>query len=89
MIIDTDTNCTPHTKALKDRGVTHIGRYYAARGSKRITRDEAQALSKAGMQVFVVYEACGFGFGLCRQLTAECPFCCSNCAWVRDALLSM
>src|SRR4029077_14236412 len=29
-----------------------------------------EALLRAGHQVHVVYEACGFGFGLCRRLQA-------------------
>ncbi len=59
MIIDTDTNCTPHTKALKDRGVTAIGRYYAAKGSKRLTKAEAQSVCDAGLRLFTVYEDSG------------------------------
>lgn len=58
-VIDTDTNCTPHLDDLKRRGVTAIGRYYAVRGSKRLTRTEAQAISDAGIQVFIVYEDSG------------------------------
>ena len=53
LVIDTDTNCAPHTNALKARGVTHIGRYYAARGSKRLSKAEAQAISAAGLRVFI------------------------------------
>lgn len=57
MIIDTDTNCTPHLDVLKDRGVTCVGRYYAARGSwKRLTQVEAQTISNAGLKLFSVYE---------------------------------
>lgn len=59
MIIDTDTCTTSHLADLKARGVTHIGRYYAAKGSKRLTKDEARAISDAGLQVFVVYEDSG------------------------------
>lgn len=59
MIIDTDTNCTNHLASLKARGVTHIGRYYAAKGSKRLSKAEARAISDAGLQVFVVYEDSG------------------------------
>ena len=29
-----------------------------------------ETLLARGHRVYVVYEACGFGFGLCRQLTA-------------------
>lgn len=58
-VIDTDTNCTPHLDDLKRRGVTAIGRYYAARGSKRITKTEAQAICAAGLQLFIVYEDSG------------------------------
>lgn len=58
-VIDTDTNCTPHLDDLKTHGVEVIGRYYAARGSKRLTKTEAQAISDAGLQVFIVYEDSG------------------------------
>ena len=34
-----------------------------------------ETLLARGHAVFVVYEACGFGFGLCRQLTAAGATC--------------
>jgi hypothetical protein len=59
-VIDTDTNCIPHLDHLKVRGATAIGRYYARSASwKRLTKDEAQAISEAGLELFVVYEDSG------------------------------
>lgn len=68
IVIDTNTNCTKHVASLKARGVTHIGRYYArsAHSDKRLLAAEAQALSAAGFQMFVVYEDSGD-----PQLTVE------------------
>lgn len=57
--IDTDTNCTLRTGPLKRRGVTHVGRYYAAKGSKRLSKTEAETLSGAGLRIFTVYEDSG------------------------------
>lgn len=58
-VIDTNTNCTGHLEDLKRRGVEVIGRYYAARGDKRLTQTEAQAISDAGLKLFIVYEDSG------------------------------
>lgn len=59
VVIDTNTNCTPYIAVLKKRGVTHIGRYYASGAWKRITKAEAQALSDAALQIFMVFEDSG------------------------------
>lgn len=59
LIIDTDTNCLHHLDSLKGHGVSAIGRYYARAGTKRLTKTEAQAISDAGMRLFVVYEDSG------------------------------
>ncbi|HEV2816809.1 MAG TPA: glycoside hydrolase domain-containing protein [Allosphingosinicella sp.] len=55
-IIDTNTNVTTHMADLKKRGVTAIGRYYSSSAWKRLTKAEAQAISKAGVKIFVVFE---------------------------------
>jgi hypothetical protein len=54
--IDTNDNVSAHIQLLKSRGVTAVGRYYSSSGWKRITRQEAIDISKAGMDVFVVFE---------------------------------
>jgi Domain of unknown function (DUF1906) len=59
MIIDTNTNC--NDKRIIDfmvkRGIETVGRYYSkGGGSKVVTKGEAQALSSAGINLFVVYE---------------------------------
>jgi hypothetical protein len=56
MIIDTNTNCSPHVETLRGREVTCIGRYYASSAWKRLTKTEAQLLSDAGFQIFCVFE---------------------------------
>lgn len=58
-VIDTDTNCTPHLDALKTRGVKRIGRYYASKAWKRLTKTEAQAICAAGFELFTVFEDSG------------------------------
>lgn len=59
IVIDTDTNCSHHLEHLRAEGVTHIGRYYARAGTKRLTKTEAQILSDAGLDLFIVYEDSG------------------------------
>lgn len=59
VVIDTNTNCTPHIAALQKRGVTHVGRYYASGAWKRVTKAEAQALSDVAIQIFTVFEDSG------------------------------
>lgn len=56
MIIDTNDNVGAHLATLKERGVTAIGRYYSRKAWKRITIHEAQAISAAGLDLFVVFE---------------------------------
>jgi hypothetical protein len=55
-IIDTDSNTTHAIDALKRAGVEVVGRYYSSEASKRLALPEAQALSAAGIQIFVVFE---------------------------------
>jgi hypothetical protein len=57
MIIDTDTNCTRQVTFLVQRGVEHVGRYYASsNGPKVIKKAEARALSAKGIRIFTVFE---------------------------------
>lgn len=70
MIIDTDSNCTKQVSFLVQRGVEAVGRYYAAsKGSKVITKAEAQTLSSKGIKIFMVYE--DFGAAKQFELTAD------------------
>jgi hypothetical protein len=55
-VIDTNNDTSTKLDMLKMRGVTAIGRYYASKGSKRLTASEAKAICKAGMLLFVVFE---------------------------------
>lgn len=57
MIIDTDTNCKSKTDFMVKRGIEVVGRYYSSgSSSKNVTKEEAQALSRVGIKLFVVYE---------------------------------
>lgn len=61
MIIDTDTNCTRKVSFLVERGIEHVGRYYATSGGSRvITKVEAQALSAKKIKIFTVFEDAGY-----------------------------
>lgn len=57
--IDTNSNVASHIDLLKGKGITHVGRYYASNQQKRLTPQEARAISEAGMQIFVVFENAG------------------------------
>ena len=51
----------------------------AQRFQKQVFLHWAAKLSKSGSKVHAVYEACGFGFGLQRQLTAQGIHCYVVC----------
>lgn len=55
-VIDTNDNVTLHLEMLKNRGITAVGRYYSSKAWKRITAQEARAISTAGLDIFVVFE---------------------------------
>ena len=55
-IIDTNDNVTAHLDDLASSGITAVGRYYSSRAWKRIPPSEAQAISAAGLDIFVVFE---------------------------------
>jgi|HubBroStandDraft_6_1064221.scaffolds.fasta_scaffold167964_2 hypothetical protein len=55
-VIDTNGNVSAQLGNLKNRGVDTVGRYYSSRAWKRITQQEAVAISSAGMKIFVVFE---------------------------------
>ena len=54
--VDTNTNVTIHLPTLAAAGVTAVGRYYTLSTSKVLTQMEAQAITDAGLSIFVVYE---------------------------------
>lgn len=54
--IDTNSNVAGHVTLLKSKGVTHVGRYYSSSQRKRLTPQEALAISNAGLKIFVVFE---------------------------------
>ena len=55
-IFDTWQNTTSKIPQMKSEGVTTVGRYYSKSTWKALTKAEAQALSKAGIGLFVVYQ---------------------------------
>jgi chitosanase len=58
-IVDTNNNVTDHLGQLKALGVSAIGRYYASNHQKRLTRPEAEAITAADLDIFVVFENSG------------------------------
>jgi peptidoglycan hydrolase-like protein with peptidoglycan-binding domain len=52
--LDANVDCTSFAKCIADAGLKFVVRYYASRASKTLTRAEAVALSRAGLQVAVV-----------------------------------
>jgi peptidoglycan hydrolase-like protein with peptidoglycan-binding domain len=58
-VVDTDSNTSDHIPFLRNKGVTAVGRYYSRKAWKRLTRQEAQALSDAGIELFTVFEDSG------------------------------
>lgn len=57
-IIDTNTSCLGKGAMLKSNGVTAVGRYYRQQTHPeyKISKKEAQELSKHGIEIFVVFE---------------------------------
>jgi hypothetical protein len=58
-IIDVSSPCTRKAAALRTAGVATVIRYYSRdtiRTSKRLSREEAQALAQAGLRIGVVHE---------------------------------
>ena len=55
--IDLSTNCSNQVACIKQAGKSFIGRYYASPTSEKIlTRSEAIAISRAGMNIIAVWE---------------------------------
>ena len=54
--IDTNTNATTYLPTLAAAGVKAVGRYYSINASKVLSQMEAEAISGAGLSIFVVYE---------------------------------
>lgn len=62
MIIDTNISCLNKSDFLKkQKGVTVVGRYFREKthANWKITKPEAQELSKANIKLFVVFEDYG------------------------------
>ena len=60
MIVDTNSNTLGHAAALKARGITAVGRYYATKPTpKRLQPAEAQDLSREGLDIFAIFEDAG------------------------------
>lgn len=57
--MDTSDNVFSQLRALASRQVTAIGRYYSRNAWKRLTPSEAQAISRAGIDIFTVFEDSG------------------------------
>jgi hypothetical protein len=53
---DTTANCGKLASKIKAAGYDFVGRYYAHRGSKRLTVQEAKLLSAAGVKIVAVWE---------------------------------
>lgn len=67
-VIDTNTNCSNAIDTLRQHNVTAVGRYYRIKHpSWRLTKDEAQKLSAAGIKIFTVYEDTGTGLALTKE----------------------
>lgn len=60
-ILDTNTSCLGKSALLKANGVTAVGRYYRKETypEYKISKAEAQELSKAGISLFIVFEDYG------------------------------
>lgn len=59
IVVDTNNDVSGHLAFLRSKGVGSVGRYYSSSASKRISRQEALAISNAGMQIFIVMENSG------------------------------
>ena len=54
--LDTTVDLTPYIGWLIDNSIRSVGRYYSTKPWKRLTRGEAEALTRAGITIFVVYQ---------------------------------
>ena len=54
--VDASMNVTTYLPTLAAAGVKAVGRYYSISTSKVLTQLEAEAIAKAGLSIFVVYE---------------------------------
>jgi peptidoglycan hydrolase-like protein with peptidoglycan-binding domain len=54
--MDAAMDCTPFAQPIAEAGIKFVARYYSKYASKTMTRREARALSKAGLQVAAVYQ---------------------------------
>jgi hypothetical protein len=54
--VDASTNVTAYLPTLAAAGVKAVGRYYSISTTKVLTQLEAEAIAKAGLSIFVVYE---------------------------------
>lgn len=58
-VVDTNSICTNKIATLQQRGVTAVGRYYTTyHPSYQLLRQEADAITAAGIKLFVVFENC-------------------------------
>lgn len=54
--LDTSVDLTPHIAWLEGQGIAAVGRYYSRSAWKLLKRPEAEALSRAGIAIFPVYQ---------------------------------
>lgn len=54
--LDTTQNCTPHITAIKAAGYSFVCRYASHSAWKNLSPDEAEALSRAGIEIVTVWE---------------------------------
>jgi Domain of unknown function (DUF1906) len=61
LIIDTNTSCLGKSAFLQRKGVTAVGRYYRDKTHSewKISKNEAQELSRSGIILFMVFEDYG------------------------------
>lgn len=55
--LDASTNCGPNARCILDAGYDFVCRYYANKGSKRLTSQEAHQLCAVGLKLVVVWES--------------------------------
>lgn len=53
---DTSSSCFDAPRALAAYGVEFVGRYYANKGKKILTKAEALAIVSAGMKIVAIWE---------------------------------
>ena len=54
--MDASVNCTPFAGDIAAAGIKFVARYYSRSASKSLTKPEARALSRAGLQLLTVYQ---------------------------------